>query len=339
MHYELLLAVVLVGSLTFYTLLGGADYGGGIWDLLSTGSRAQQQRDLIANAITPVWEVNHVWLILVIVLLFAGFPPAFAAITTALHIPLVLLLLGIVFRGMSFTFRTYDTRSARVQRFWGYIFSVASLLTPMLLGVVVGAVTDDNLRIEDGNSVHGFVHTWLSPFPIIVGLFAVSLFAYLAATFLTVEAHTEELREDFRTRALFAGCTVAFLALVTFLDARYAAREVEFALLHRSWSVGAQLVTAAASIASFWCLVTRRYKLARIAVGTQISCILWGWALAQFPFLVRPQLTIYNSASPDTVLRDILLACVAGTLVLFPSMRFLYKVFKAEAGAGEANLH
>src|SRR5713226_8323341 len=85
---EMLLALILMASLTFYALFGGADYGGGVWDLLASGPRAKEHRELIASAITPVWEANHVWLILVVVLLFAGFPPAFAAISTALNIPL-----------------------------------------------------------------------------------------------------------------------------------------------------------------------------------------------------------------------------------------------------------
>ena len=93
----------MVASLVLYALLGGADYGGGVWDLFAFGPRAREQRKLIAEAISPVWEANHVWLILVVVILFTAFPPAFAAIATALHIPITLLLIGIVLRGTAFT--------------------------------------------------------------------------------------------------------------------------------------------------------------------------------------------------------------------------------------------
>jgi cytochrome d ubiquinol oxidase subunit II len=131
---EMLLSLILMVSLTFYVLLGGADYGGGVWDLLASGPRSEEQRELISHAITPVWEANHVWLILVIVLLFAGFPAAFAAMTTALNISLTVLIVGIVMRGSSFIFRAYHTGDERTQRRWGLIFAIASTVTPICLG-------------------------------------------------------------------------------------------------------------------------------------------------------------------------------------------------------------
>ena len=340
MQPELLLGIVIIASLTFYVLLAGADYGGGIWDLLSSGERAQQQRDVIARAITPVWEVNHVWLILVIVLLWTGFPPAFAAITTALHIPLFALLLGIIFRGVSFTFRNSDARSARIQRMWGFVFSIASIIAPFVLGIVVGGVTHGSVIISNGTSADGFLKTWFSPFPLVVGGFAVSLFAYLAAVYLTVEASTQDLREGFRRRAIYAGVAVALLALATFLVSITQAEEVKDALLKRPWSWVEQTFTAIASVTAFWSLWQRRFLLARVAVAMQVSLILWGWALAQYPFLVRPLLTIQNSAAPPVVLKSLLLACLAGAIVLFPSIRYLFKVFKSAPGRmNEEPLH
>lgn len=116
-----LLAGAMLCSLIAYALLGGADFGGGVWDLLATGERAERQRAAIAEAIAPIWEANHVWLILVVVLLFSAFPPAFALMMTALHLPVTLLLIGIVLRGSSFVFRRYDTEESGVQRRWGRI--------------------------------------------------------------------------------------------------------------------------------------------------------------------------------------------------------------------------
>ncbi len=101
-------AAVMLFSLTLYALFGGADYGAGFWDFIAQGRRGRAQRDLIAHAIGPVWEANHVWLIIVVVLMFTGFPVAFAAVMTALHIPVSLMLVGIVLRGSAFTFRSYD---------------------------------------------------------------------------------------------------------------------------------------------------------------------------------------------------------------------------------------
>src|SRR5213592_3740128 len=135
-----ILAGIVFLALNAYALLGGADFGGGVWGLLARGPRKQAQRDLIAHAIGPVWEANHVWLILAVVLLFTCFPPAFARLGIALHIPLSLVLIGIVLRGSAFTFWRYGGETDAEQRHWAGTFAVASLITPVLLGVTVGAV-------------------------------------------------------------------------------------------------------------------------------------------------------------------------------------------------------
>jgi cytochrome bd ubiquinol oxidase subunit II len=142
---EVIIAAVMIAALIIYALLGGADYGGGVWDLFACGERTSAQRALIAEAIGPVWEANHVWLILVIVILFTAFPPAFATISTALHIPLTLLLIGIVLRGTTFTFRAYDVQRDDVQRRWSLVFSIASMITPLLLGIVLGAIASGTI--------------------------------------------------------------------------------------------------------------------------------------------------------------------------------------------------
>src|SRR5919201_2580842 len=208
-----LLAGVLVLSLNAYVLLGGADFGGGVWDLVSRGERGRRERELIASAIAPVWEANHVWLILVVVLLFTCFPPAFAALGLTLHIPLTLMLLGIVLRGSAFTFRSYDSQRDAVQRRWSRVFAVASLLTPLLLGVSIGAVASGAVGAAHAlDATAGFrarfVDPWLTPFALGVGALALPLFAFLAAVYLTVEAEDDALRETFRRRALAAALAV-----------------------------------------------------------------------------------------------------------------------------------
>src|SRR5215210_4120457 len=135
-----LLAGVAVLALNAYAVMGGADFGGGVWDLFASGPRRAEQRRLVADAIGPIWEANHVWLILVVVLLFTCFPPAFAELLTTLHVPLTLMLIGVVLRGSAFTFRTYDSQRDAVQQRWGTAFAIASVITPVLLGMCVGAI-------------------------------------------------------------------------------------------------------------------------------------------------------------------------------------------------------
>lgn len=325
---EMLLALILMVSLTLYVLLGGADYGGGVWDLLSSGPRRQQQRELISNAITPVWEANHVWLVLVIVLLFAGFPAAFAAITTALNIPLTVLVIGIVMRGSSFVFRAYHTGDERTQRRWGLIFAIASIVTPVCLGVVVGAISSGRVLVRDGVSVNGFLAPWLGTFPLMVGLFALSLFVFLAAVYLTVEAREPALQEDFRRKALVSGVIVAVMALGTFLAARTGAHAIYSGLLRPSLVWIVQGATASYAIAAFVALLKRKYKVARGAAMLQVGLILWGWALSQFPFFMQGDLSISQAAAAPPVLWALIGATIAGLLVLFPSIWYLMQIFK-----------
>ena len=145
---------LLALSLNAYVLFGGADFGGGVWDLLASGPRRNRQREVIAHALGPIWEANHVWLILAIVLTFTCFPPVCARLGTVLHIPLTLMLIGIVLRGSAFTFRTYDSQHDATQRRWGRIFSSASVITPVLLGVSIGAVAAGRVGQDEAG---GFV--------------------------------------------------------------------------------------------------------------------------------------------------------------------------------------
>src|SRR5918996_4195412 len=137
-----------------------------------------------------------------IVLLFTAFPPAFAALSTALHFPLTLMLLGIVLRGTSSPYRHYDRQDDTVQRRWGRLFAISSVFTPLMLGICIGAISTGDIRVQNGVVISGFLRPWLGLFPFSVGLFALTMFAFLAAVYLTVEAEDEALREDFRRRAL-----------------------------------------------------------------------------------------------------------------------------------------
>ena len=330
MQLETIIAGVMIASLILYALLGGADYGGGVWDLFAFGKRAKEQRKLIANAIGPVWEANHVWLILVIVILFTGFPTAFAAIATALHIPITLLLIGIVLRGTAFTFRTYDSQRDDVQRRWSLLFSIASIITPVLLGVTLGAIASGTIRVVDGVVTTGFFNSWLAPFPFAVGFFALALFAFLAAVYLTLETPERELQEDFRRRALAAGGVVGILALTVFVLAGTGAPTVRAGISRTWWALGLHVATALFALGAFYTLWTRKYRLARVFAAAQVMMILLGWAFAQFPHIVEPDLTITSAAAPRITLQLLLVALVAGAVLLFPSYYYLFRIFKSE---------
>lgn len=320
-----LLGAVILGALVFYVLLGGADFGGGIWDLFASGPRAREQRALVERAIGPIWEANHVWLILVIVVLFTGFPKAFAAISIGLFVPLVVLLVGIVLRGAAFTFRLYDGRDA-TQKAWGLAFSVSSVVAPLALGTIVGALASGRARLDDGTA--GGL-TWLGPFPLAVGVFAAALFAFVAATYLAVEA-AGALREDFRRRALAAGVTVFVAAAAALVLSARDAPLVFLGLTRRGWSLPFHVATGAAAVLAFWALATRRVELARAAAAAQTALIVLGWGASQYPYVVVPDLTLASASAPARTQELLLLTLAGGAVVLFPCLYLLFRVFKGE---------
>jgi cytochrome d ubiquinol oxidase subunit II len=328
--HETLLAAVMLASLILYALMGGADYGGGMWDLLASGARAQRQRLAIVEAIAPIWEANHVWLILVIVLLFTGFPRAFSVIMIALHIPITGMLIGIVLRGSAFVFRKYDSTEDAVQRRWSTIFGIASFFTPFFQGLTLGALTTGDIHFVGDRVTTGFFAGWLTPFALTCGLFALALFAFLAGTYLTVDTQGQpDLQNDFRLRTIWAETALIPLAIIVFITSKYGA-PLMYQGLTNWWAPLLLGWTALSALIATLALWFRRFHAARIAAVAQVTFILLGWGLAQFPHLVTPDVTLQNAAAPESTLKLLLLALGAGTVVLLPSLLYLFQIFKGQ---------
>lgn len=334
-------AGILVLALNAYLLTGGADFGGGVWDLFASGPRRDAQRALIAAQIGPIWEANHVWLVLVVVMLFTAFPSAFATVGIVLHVPLSLMLVGIVLRGSSFVFRTYGARDDAAQRRWSRVFAGASIVTPVLLGVIVGAIATgavgraaailpaDGTRAADTPTfATTFVAPWLAPFPLAVGALALALFALLAATYLALAAHDDALREDFRRRALSAWVAVLLTGLAGLVVAHREAPALSRGLTI-GWPLALPTVVALAALGAFSALWRRRWAVARVAVALQASLILWGWAAAQYPLLVPPVESARSVAAPRETLVLLLWTLGAGAIVLIPALAYLFRTFEA----------
>lgn len=324
-------AGVILLSLVVYALMGGADFGGGMWDLFARGSRAKAQRDVISHAIGPVWEANHVWMIVAVVLLFTAFPTAFAVIMTALHIPVTLMLFGIVLRGSSFVFRKLEEEVGAGQedgRGWQRTFAVSSLLTPVMLGVVLGTLSTPAIGWEDGVVTGGFFQPWLAPFPWAVGLLTLSLFAWLAAVYLVLETRDPELREDFRSRALGSGVAVGVLGVVVAWLGRGAAPEVSGHLLESPWGQAVVVAGALAWVGAMVMLRQRRWILARLGAGAVVVLVLVGWGFGMFPWLVAGSVSIEAAAAPEVTLRLVVWILGGGTVLLVPAFAYLYWIFK-----------
>ncbi len=322
------IAAILWLALTAYVVLAGADFGGGVWDVLATGPRAAEQRRAVAEAMGPVWEANHVWLIFLITGLFTAFPAAFAALATALYIPFTIALAGIVLRGAAFAFRAHGREAVGPLSPWGVVFGGASILAPFFLATAAGAVAGGFVIVQDGRIDTGYFAGWTTPFAIVLGLFALAICAYLAATYLMVESEDRpDLLADFRRRAVAAALASGGLALLSLLFAWAQAPRLLESLTGR----GLPLFVLALlnGPLALWAVWRVRPRLARVAVIAQVALVLWAWALGQWPYLIPPTVTIKAVAAPEGTLTAVMVVIGAGMVLLVPSLWLLFRVFKA----------
>ncbi|HEY5836732.1 cytochrome d ubiquinol oxidase subunit II [Streptomyces sp.] len=333
------LAVMWIG-LTCYALFGGADFGAGFWDLLAGGSRhGLPARKLVEHSIGPVWEANHVWLIFVVVVLWTGFSPVFAAVMSTLYVPLTLAALGIIARGAAFAFRKASTELWQ-QRLFGACFALSSVVTPFFLGSVAGGVASG--RVPPGLAAGDLVTSWLNPTSALGGVLAVLTCAYLAAVYLTGDASRAgqpELVTYFRRRALAVGALTGAVALAGIAVLHADAPDLFHGLTHRALPlVIASAVLGAVSLV----LLVRGVLIAvRATAALAVAAVLWSWGTAQYPTMLPPSVTVDDTASQASVLANSLIALAVGGALFVPSLVWLFALSQrgpasADTGTGTA---
>jgi cytochrome d ubiquinol oxidase subunit II len=315
-------AAVMFAALAAYALFGGADFGGGIWDLLAGGTRrGAAPRQLVDESITPVWEANHVWLIFVLVLLWTAFPPAFAAIMTALFVPLSLSLLGIFLRGTGFAFR-HTAERLRMRQFTGATFAAASLITPFFLGTVIGAVATGRVPAHPAGNV---LSAWTSPTALLTGALFVSACAYISAVFLILEARRrgcQDLARYFLLRATGAGVVTGALAGITFAALSRSAPQVFAGLTSRALPL--VVVSVAAGATALIMIWARTYRGLRVVAAIAVVTVVWGWGLAQYPALLPGSLSLAAGSAPPAVLLTELVITGLTVAIVGPAFALLY---------------
>jgi cytochrome d ubiquinol oxidase subunit II len=311
-----IVAVVAVGGIAMilYAVLGGADFGGGVWDLLASGPRAQAQRDAITHAIGPVWEANHVWLIYILVLSWTCFPAAYADVAVGLYAPLSFALIGIVLRGAAFVFRNYATQSRALTRSWEVVFGVASLVAPFFLGDAIGSLATGS-------------YAWRSPFALSVGLFAVAVCAQTAAVFILLDIDDAAVRDDFRRRAVRATVGVWVVGIIPAALTATTMPQILHAL-DPAPAAAAVVVALLAGVAVIAGALRHNDVFARAAVAVESAAILGGWFGGQAPYLIPGRYTFAQASSSDAMIVAFLIATGIGFAVLIPSLVVLFRVFK-----------
>jgi cytochrome d ubiquinol oxidase subunit II len=326
-------AVVLWMGATFYALFGGADFGGGFWDLVAGGAeRGERPRATIQRSLTPVWEANHVWLIFCLVILWTAFPSAFAAVMTTLYVPLTIAAFGIILRGSGFAFRkSIEGLSGR--RAAGATFAISSLLTPFFMGTVVGAIAAGSVPAAGSG---GAFSSWLQPLPLLIGAIFVVSGAYLAAVFLVGDARRAgdaEMERYFERRALGAAVVAGALAILGLFVLDSEASYV----YDRLTSEGLPLVVLSllCGAAALGVLLRGGRRPLRPLAGGAVIAVIWGWGVAQFPYLLPTSLRIDQAAAPDPTLTIVLVVFAAAAVLVLPSLALLYTLAQKDILEGE----
>jgi cytochrome bd ubiquinol oxidase subunit II len=316
-------AIVLWIGATMYAVFGGADFGAGLWSVLAgAGERARRPRELIDWAIGPVWEANHVWLIFVLVVLWTGFPQAFEAVFSTLFIPLSLAALGIVLRGAGFAFHTTARRSGG-RAVSQALFGVASVLTPFFMGTVVGAIAGG--RVPVGNAAGDAVTSWLNPLSLLIGALFVGTSAYLSAVFLVSDARragAPDLERYFSTRAQIAAAVTGALAAAGLVLLHNDATFVFDGLTGDGLPL--VILSLAFGIAVLVSLRRGARRGARALAAGAVATVIWGWGVAQNPYLLPQKLTIADAAAPSATLTSLLIVFAIAVVLVLPAIGLLF---------------
>lgn len=324
-------AFFLAASLVLYAVFGGADFGAALHELFAPPGRRHDVEALVTRAIGPVWEANHVWLIVAVVVLFNGFPEAFHHVALAYHVPLTAFLVVIVLRGTAFTFRHYDAVKDGSQAVYTRLFQVSSLLAPLGLGLIAGGLLLGR-PIDSGDYVQRFVMPWASWLGVAIGAFLTALWVFLAAAFLVDEARDAELRRVFLRRARRANAAAVVLGALVFPAASVSGVDLAGRFAERPLAIGAM----AAATLLLWPLhallrAPGRALALRIVASAVFGAVLVGWFALQFPHLIPGPgggLTLESAAAPPATLFWLGAALIAGSLMIFPALGYLLWVFK-----------
>jgi cytochrome d ubiquinol oxidase subunit II len=326
--------IILGGSFLLYTLFGGADFGAGIVEAFA----GKREEVTISKAMAPVWEANHVWLILAVVILFTGFPVIYSSLSLVLHIPLMLVLLGIICRGSAFTFRHYDIASDKPHKYFTLLFRISSFLTPLFLGIVLGAMILGRITFDLSEVFYKvFIYPWLNMFCISVGIFSSCLFAYISAIFLVGETSIDKERKMYvRIAKRFMVITI-LTGLIVFITAATEGHDLVKEFLQSTVSIITLLLATILCpfIVHFLNKQKNKTLYLRIGVGLQVTLILIGWLYIQFPVLIKLQsgrhLTVFNTSAPEATLKQLLIALIVGLVLVVPGFIYLFKVFKIKS--------
>jgi len=333
---ETIIAVLGI-SLILYVVLGGADFGAGIIEL----TIGRKGNGIVSKAIAPVWEANHIWIILAVVILFNGFPLAYTVMSTYLHIPLLLALIGIIIRGAAFTFRYYDIEGGNVNNYYSWFFRISSILTPFFLGMILGAIIlGDIPSSTEGSFSEVFIKPWLNMFTVTTGVFLTLLFGWIASVYLTGEVKDTVFPDFLRMSYIFL-ILLIISGIFVFIAAEIHGAGLFRKFLDSAVSIGCVII-ATLLLPILIKVINNRYVLwSRTLAGAITACIITGWFAVQFPVMIYrsegDHLTIWNCQAPPATMYYLMIALIGGILIILPTFAYLLRIFKFTGESKPAN--
>lgn len=329
---NLVVELFLFASLLFYLLFGGADFGAGILELFSRKRNRPATAQLTYRVIGPVWEANHIWLIIVLVILWTGFPEVYTRISTNLHLPLLGLLLAIIFRGTAFVFRHYDAIKDESHALYNKLFRYSSFFASFFIGVIAAAVVMGRLSEDPSDFAEGYILPWLNGFSFMTGFFVVSLHAYLASVYLIAEAQSDRVQQErYIAKTKFISQTTVALGLLVFATAyAYKVPLLEDFIKH-PLSLAA-IVLSTATLPLFWNALRRgKYVQIRALAGLQATLILGAWVIAQYPVMIKladaEALSVSNTIANPRTIELLGWALILAGILILPGLYHLLKSF------------
>jgi len=327
--------IFLFFAILLYFLLGGADFGAGIIELFTSDNNKSRTRKTSYQAIGPIWEANHMWLVIAVVILFVGFPVIYSEMCTYLHIPLLIMLMGIIARGTAFSFRNYDAiKDEKTQTLYNHIFVYSSFITPLFLGITAGSIISRQIDPSANDFLTAYVYSWLNFFSVAVGFFTVALCGFLAAIYLIGEAKEQSDVKRFTKKAVIMNAVAVGCGGLVFLAAEIEHVHLAYWLFGNPLSL-TTIIAASLSLVLLWYLLAKgNTQVIRILAAFQVTMILIAVGYRHYPNIIMMKggnnLSLLKDHAPLTTITDLGWGLMIGSLIILPALGYLYYSFKAK---------
>ncbi|RZK54946.1 MAG: cytochrome d ubiquinol oxidase subunit II [Pedobacter sp.] len=329
---DIVIITFLCAAILLYFLLGGADFGAGIIELFTSAKNRSKTRNTMYHAIGPVWEANHMWLIIAIVILFVAFPKIYTTMSVYLHIPLAIMLIGIIARGTAFVFRHYDAVKDQMQEVYNKIFIYSSFITPLFLGIIAGSLISGKIDNRANNFADAYVFGWLNWFSVAVGLFTVALCGFLAAIYLIGESKEVADKKRFIKKAEFMNVAAVLFGAMVFGSAYLEEVPLVDWVLKNPVGLTAIVLASLSLILLWYLLIKGKTKILRLLAGFQVTMILVAISFAHFPNFIRLKngdaISLYETIAPIKTVNTLGWALLLGSVLILPFLGYLFYKFQ-----------